>query len=94
MRVHGPDHPPPEKHPNAQRVTVAVYSHKHGEDIRVFASEAGAEEWRQQIAVEYWDDLFDEPMSADLDEAADQYFDHCRDAGLEFFSTQSAEVEI
>jgi hypothetical protein len=94
MRVHGPDHPPYENHPNAQRVTVAIYKHEHGDDVRVFASEAAAEEWRQEIALEYWDDLFSEPMSADLDEAADRYFERCADVGLEFFSTQTAEVEI
>lgn len=94
MRVHGPAHSPPETHPDAQRVTVAVYSHKHGEDIRVFASEAAAEEWRQEIAIEYWEDLFSEPMPGDLDEAADRYFERCAEAGLEFFSTRPAEVEI
>jgi hypothetical protein len=94
MRVHGPDHLPPEKHPEAQRVIVAIYAHEHGDDIRVFASETAAEEWRQEIAIEYWDDLFGDPMPADLDETADRYFQRCAEAGLEFFSTQTAEVEI
>jgi hypothetical protein len=94
MRVHGPDHPPPETHPDAQRVTVAIYEHEHGDDVRVFVSEAAAEEWRQEIAAEYWADLFDDPAPGDLEEAADDYFQRCAEAGLEFFSTQSAEVEI
>lgn len=101
MRVHGPKELTVNKavaetlagKAEPQRVTVAIYAHEHGDDIRVFASEVAAEEWRQEIAVDYWFDLFSEPMSANLEEAADLYFQRCAEAGLEFFSTQSAEVE-
>jgi hypothetical protein len=93
MKLHGPGHFTAENHPDAQRVTVAAYAHEDGEDIRVFATEAAAFLWRRAIAFEYWGDMFDDPAPADLEEAADRYFERCGDAGLEFFTTQIRWVE-
>ena len=53
-------------------VYVGIYRHRHGEDISVYASEALAEEARQHIAWQFWDELSDPlPMP---EEPADTYF--------------------
>src|SRR5260370_32639876 len=45
--------PPPQAY-----VTVAVYRHKHGEDLMVFNEESPAEAWRIALAKEYWAEEF------------------------------------
>jgi hypothetical protein len=93
MKLHGPGHFTAENHPDAQRVTVAVYAHEEGEETRVFATDGGAEIWRRFIADEYWPDMFDDPRPNSGAETANRYFDRCGEAGLEFFTTQTVVVE-
>ena len=35
------------------KVFVAVYEHRHGEDLRAFTSESKALAWKTQLAVEW-----------------------------------------
>lgn len=74
-------------------VYVAVYTHRHGEDIRVFASAEGIEGWRQDIAEEWWDDeIKNEPRPADAEAAADRYFE-IMEGRDEYFSYVKCPVE-
>jgi hypothetical protein len=76
------------------RVIVATYSYKHGDDVRVFVSDDGAEAWRQEIAATWWgNEMGREKIPADPAEAADVYFDTMMDSGAETFRTESVEVE-
>ena len=87
-----------EEPPKPARVIVATYSHKHGEDVRVFASDDGAEAWRQEIARAWSADWYStkthgEILPDDPAERADAYFDEMSERGTEFFRTESCEVE-
>lgn len=74
-------------------VWVTIYTHKYGNDINVFETEEQAEEHRQEIAREYWDDtLIDEPMPSDPQEAADAYFEHVTEFGEEYFECSQQEI--
>ena len=77
------------------KVFVATYEHRHGADIQVFATGAGAEQYRQTIASEWWDDEMkgDTEKPTNPEELADVYFDYMidRDRG-EFFSVEECEV--
>lgn len=35
-------------------IFVATYEHRHGTDVKVFATEAGARAWKDELAREYW----------------------------------------
>ncbi len=35
-------------------VFVAIYEHRHGTDVGVFATEAGAQTWKDELTREYW----------------------------------------
>lgn len=68
-------------------VAVAVWSHAQGQDAAVFSSPAKAEEWRQQIAVENWEQEIDTPRPVSPAECAERYFDRMaeRTGNNEFF---------
>ena len=75
-------------------VYVTVYSHKHGEDIRVWQSIESALNYKNQIAEEFWDDEFpDEPRPEDASEIGEQYFFLMGDYGHESFSLNNCMVE-
>ena len=45
-------------------VFVAIYEHRHVTDVRVFATEAGARAWKDELAREHWSDYCEgEPPS-------------------------------
>lgn len=76
-------------------VIVATYSHRHGNDIRVFADDTGAKKWMREIAKEWWDHEFpDDPIPDDPDDAAEQYFERkAESADPEWFETTEQEIE-
>jgi hypothetical protein len=53
------------------KVWVAVYNHRHGEDMRAFDTEVKALKWREEIADEYW-----EEMAMRLGDYETFHFDH------------------
>ena len=71
------------------KVYVAIYEHKHGRDVRVFATDALAEAWRQEIASYWWDKEMDSaPRPDDPHELANEYFDTIE----EFFGIEETEL--
>jgi hypothetical protein len=74
-----------------QTVVVATYEHGHGDDVRIFHHEDGAERWRREIAAEWFELEIGEPPPADPKEAADIYFDKL--GSREFFTTTRAVIE-
>jgi hypothetical protein len=78
-----------------QKVIVATYEHRHGEDQRVFATEAQAEAWKNALGTEYWpEELYDEPLPADASMIGTEYFNAMSDSGRpEYFRVEVLEVE-
>lgn len=71
-------------------VFVALYRHAYGCEVCAFGRIAEAEEWRQEIAKEWWDkEVPEEDMPADPAEAADRYFEV-----VAFESFRVHEVEL
>ena len=68
---------------------VAIHEHQYGNTVRVFVSPLSVEKWRQEIAREYWADMFHtywiEEMPKDRKEAADMYFEAAGNNGIESF---------
>lgn len=56
-----------------KKVFVAVYEHRHGADVRVFATFASAQAWKDEIGAEYWADVSDDPQPEDA--CGDEYFE-------------------
>ena len=65
-------------------IWVAVINHRHGTDVDVFASEAGARKYLLDFAKDWWSEVAeeDEPMPSD-DELVMVYF--ARQAGNESY---------
>jgi hypothetical protein len=78
-----------------RKVFVATYEHRHGDDQRVFTTEAQAQEWKNALADEYWEEeLSDEPLPKDLATIGDAYFDAMGDASRpEYFRIEAHELE-
>jgi hypothetical protein len=78
-----------------QIVTVAIWDHKYGVDVRVFLEPATAYAWRTQIAEEWWDEEFPDEERPSEDEIGEVYFDKmCNGWGdAEYFSAHTATVE-
>jgi hypothetical protein len=75
------------------RVHIGHYTHKHGEDICVYAAAEDAEAARQAIAADWWQkELGDRPKPNGSKATADEYFEIMSDRG-EYFSIQECEVE-
>ena len=76
-----------------QKVTVAIYKHEYGEDVKVFDSCEKALEWREIIAAEWWPDAFGELPS--LGEIGETYFEKMGKSwsDAEYFETHECEVE-
>jgi hypothetical protein len=77
------------------KVFVAHYEHRHGDDIRVFATEEAAEKWRQAVADEWWEHEMEGDPPSNPEELADEYFDRMgeRYSDSEYFSVYEREVE-
>lgn len=71
------------------RIFVANYEHKYGNDLRAFAKAELAEEWRQRIALEWYESELDKEPPPDGLIAADDYFDRVD----EYFSVSELEIE-
>jgi hypothetical protein len=70
-------------------VVVAVYEHRHGKNVRAFANERAALEWRAAIAEGWWDEEFDDERSTSGDIGA-AYFESIE---REYFSVHRVQVE-
>ena len=55
------------------KVYVAIHEHRHGMDVNVYDTWAGAEAWKEEIARENWDRVSEDPLLED--DCADEYFD-------------------
>ena len=77
--------------PTPQRVYVAIYEHRHGTDVRVFADEDQAMCWRTDLAKEWWSDAFEDDPPPD-DEIGEKYFERMLERD-EFFSATQCEIE-
>ena len=55
------------------KVYVAIQEHRHGMDVNVYNTWAGAEAWKEEIARENWDRVSEDPLPED--DCADEYFD-------------------
>ena len=58
-------------------IYAAAYSDDNGIYVRLFHSEEGALRWKQELAKEWWDTQFIEPLPTDKtdQEIADHYFE-------------------
>ncbi len=71
-------------------ISLAIYTHKHGEDIRAFLNDEGAKQWRQDLALEHWDSEFpDVPEPEDAEDAAERYFG----SASEYFTIQNCRLQ-
>lgn len=77
--------------PAPQRVYVAIYEHRYGTDVRVFADEDQAMCWRTGLAKEWWSDAFEDHPPPD-DEIGEEYFERMLERD-EFFSTVPRDIE-
>ena len=77
-----------------QKVFVATYSHKHGDDQTVYATFAGAVRARNDIATQWWDREIGDghPKPENPDAIGEAYFDYMNDHGEEWFTIQECEV--
>ena len=73
-------------------VFVAIYEHRYGTDMNVFATEAGAQAWKDELAREYWSDYCEgDPPS---EGAGDAYFEAAtRGVDGEFFSIDECPIQ-
>jgi hypothetical protein len=71
-------------------VVVATHAHKDGRDVRVFAQETSAEQWRRDIADEWWIALIGDAAPADPKERADLFWSRIDGQS---FSTQRFALE-
>ena len=72
-------------------VFVAVYEHRHGIDVRVFRTFAGAQAWKDEIGAEFWSRVSDDPQPEDA--CGDEYFDLAFGYHGEYFRVDEREVE-
>lgn len=84
----------------AETIFVAIWTHKHGTDVKAFRSKAGAENWRQEIAQDNWDDetrgMPQQPSKPEEPaELADRYFEMLADRGgnAEYFDVEEVALE-
>ena len=79
-----------------EEVWVAVYEHRHGDDIRVFKTRESAEAWRRGVAKEWWSEAFagEDAPEPFTDEHADRYFEVMGDRyGSEWFTITKEKIE-
>lgn len=75
------------------KVIVAIYTHRHGTDVRVFATSEGANVWRNDLADEWWERELGTGLPTDKtpDEIAAAYWS-AMESRDEFFETEEHEV--
>lgn len=64
------------------KVYVAIFRHKHGDDVAVYSTEEAAENARIAVAGEFWFDDAERPFTG-TSEDADYYFDEMWDETFE-----------
>lgn len=76
------------------KIYVATYDHEYGIDVRAFKNPQSAENWKNEIANEWWDHEFPDEEKPETD-TGDEYFHlMCnRNGDAEFFSVNLCEVE-
>lgn len=75
-----------------EKVHVATYEHKHGRDIRVFRSAAGADAWRGQIAADSWEiENYGKPKPSDTVELTSAYWESVSER--EWFNVEEIDIE-
>lgn len=75
------------------KVFVAIYEHRHGNDVRVFDSFAKAQAWKDDIGTTYWTDVSEDPQPEDA--CGDEYFELASESFTrgEYFTIEECEVE-
>ncbi len=75
-------------------IFVTVWDHKYGTDIAAFKTAEQAEEYRQEIAAEQWDDEIGggEEKPTDPEDLADAYFGEFDHFHNEWFESQECKV--
>lgn len=76
---------------NRHLLHVAIYEHPHGMDVRVFASEELALDWRTGLGREWWSSAFDDDPPPDHEIGA-EYFERMQERD-EFSSIQICALE-
>jgi hypothetical protein len=72
-------------------VHVLTIEHKHGENVSVHRTAAGAQEKLHGYVIEWWEhEISDEPMPEDAEEAIKAYFDQ---VDHEFNSIVESQLE-
>jgi hypothetical protein len=73
-------------------VYVAIYEHRHGQNVRVFQNVDDVEKWRQEIADEYFVQEFKNRIEKpdNIQEVTDVYWDSVED---EWFTVEICDVE-
>ncbi|MEN3238613.1 hypothetical protein PUR29_34805 [Methylobacterium ajmalii] len=75
----------------SDKVYVAIYEHREGEEVSVHKTEAGAAALKDDIAERWWDtELKGRPMP--LNAIGEAYFHIMGERGEEFFSVHPCEV--
>lgn len=76
------------------KVHVLSIVHRHGTNLTVHATRAGARKELHGYVADSWDEVWlGEPAPTDQDEAIDRYFDRARDIGEEDFSLDEVDVQ-
>jgi hypothetical protein len=75
------------------KVVVATYEHRHGTDMRVFATYELANAWRVEIADRYWLEQRTGDKPSDRAAMADEFWNAAGEAGSEFFNHDTHDVE-
>ncbi len=74
------------------KVYVAIYDHRHGQDVSVYKTEASALAARDATAACWWERELPKRQKPDTD-IGDIYFHIMGERGEEFFSITPCEVE-
>lgn len=75
------------------KIYIAVYSHPHGEDLRAFSTKAEVDEWRAEIAKEFWETGIPSTIEKPTDpqEMVDTYWEMVND---EWFASSEQELSV
>lgn len=91
---------PVEPPPQVERVfyTVAIYEHRHGQDVRIFETDEQCTAWKSDIAETYWEKEIEDEIQKpeDYEELGDAYFEILSNRGhtYESFHTHVCEIEL
>ncbi len=73
-----------------KHVYVAIYEYHNGNEMRAFSSFDKTQEWKNQIGLENWSGVSDDPQP--VDSCGDDYFDLACDKD-EYFHVEYCEIE-